>query len=111
MCGTKNFVSVRLYSAPQSHWMIVAIFGICAFGDPVQAGSFARGVPPEVRTNTACRGRRSNCYRSPAKKRLLRWLATSAQVRDAQNGGFDLISSFLGEQRQDTVGDMDSNDV
>jgi len=25
--------------------------------------------------------------------------------------GFDLISSFLGEQRQDTVGDMDSNDV
>jgi hypothetical protein len=48
----------------------------------------------------------------PAKrKRLLRWLATSAEVRDAQNGGFDLISSFLGEQRQDTVGDIDSNDV
>ena len=41
MCGTKNFVSVRLYSAPQSHWTIVAIFGICAFGEPVQAGSFA----------------------------------------------------------------------
>jgi hypothetical protein len=32
---------VRLYSAPQSHWTIVAIFGICAFGEPVQAGSFA----------------------------------------------------------------------
>ena len=41
MCGTRNFVSVRLYSAPQSHWTIVAIFGICAFGEPVQAGSFA----------------------------------------------------------------------
>ena len=41
MCGTKNFVSVRLYSAPQSHWTIVAIFGICALGEPVQAGSFA----------------------------------------------------------------------
>ena len=41
MCGTKNFVSVRLYLAPQSHWTIVAIFGICAFGEPVQAGSFA----------------------------------------------------------------------
>jgi hypothetical protein len=41
VCGTKNFVSVRLYSAPQSHWTIVAIFGICAFGEPVQAGSFA----------------------------------------------------------------------
>jgi hypothetical protein len=41
VCGTKNFVSARLYSAPQSHWTIVAIFGICAFGEPVQAGSFA----------------------------------------------------------------------
>jgi hypothetical protein len=41
VCGTKNFVSVRLYSAPQSHWTIVSIFGICAFGEPVQAGSFA----------------------------------------------------------------------
>ncbi len=40
MCGTKNFVSVRLYTAPQSHWTIVAIFGKCAF-EPVQAGSFA----------------------------------------------------------------------
>ena len=38
MCGTRNFVSVRLYSAPQSHWTIVAIIGICAFGEPVQAG-------------------------------------------------------------------------
>src|SRR5258706_278474 len=25
VCGTKNFVSVRLYSAPQSHWTIVDI--------------------------------------------------------------------------------------
>jgi hypothetical protein len=41
VCGTKNFVSVRLYSAPQSHWTIVAIFGKCAFGEPVQAGSLA----------------------------------------------------------------------
>ncbi len=41
MCGTKNFVSVRLYSAPQSHWTIVAIHGICAFGEPAQADSFA----------------------------------------------------------------------
>ncbi len=41
ICGTKNFSPVRLYSAPQSHWTIVAIFGICAFGEPVQARSFA----------------------------------------------------------------------
>jgi len=30
VCGTKNFVSVRLYSAPQLHRTIVAILGICA---------------------------------------------------------------------------------
>ena len=41
VCGTKNFISVRLYSAPQSHWTIVTIHGICAFGEPVQAGLFA----------------------------------------------------------------------
>jgi hypothetical protein len=41
VCGTKNFSSVRLYSAPQLlHRTIVAIRGICAFGEPVQAGSF-----------------------------------------------------------------------
>jgi hypothetical protein len=37
VCGTKNFVSVRLYSAPQSHWTIVAILRIWAYGEPVQA--------------------------------------------------------------------------
>jgi len=30
VCGTKNFSSVRLYSAPQLHCTIVAITGICA---------------------------------------------------------------------------------
>jgi hypothetical protein len=25
-----------LYSAPQSHWTIVAILRICAYGEPVQ---------------------------------------------------------------------------
>jgi hypothetical protein len=38
--GTKNFVSVRVYSAPQSHWTIVAIIGICAYGSHDQAGGF-----------------------------------------------------------------------
>jgi len=37
VCGIKNFVSVRLYSAPQSQ-TIVAILGICAYGEPDQAG-------------------------------------------------------------------------
>src|SRR6476660_8163543 len=31
VCGTKNFSSVRLYSAPQLHWTIVTILGICAW--------------------------------------------------------------------------------
>src|SRR6266513_3656125 len=34
--GTKNFVSVRLYSAPQLHRTIVAILGICPCGTPDQ---------------------------------------------------------------------------
>jgi hypothetical protein len=34
VCGTKNFASVRLYSAPQLHWTIVAILRICASGTP-----------------------------------------------------------------------------
>ena len=38
MCGTKNFTSVRLYSAPQSHWTIIVILRICAYGARDQAG-------------------------------------------------------------------------
>ena len=34
VCGTKNFVSVRLYSAPQLHRTIVAILGICTRNRP-----------------------------------------------------------------------------
>ena len=34
VCGTKNFVSVRLYSAPQLHRTIVAILEICARNRP-----------------------------------------------------------------------------
>ena len=34
VCGAKNFVSVRLYSAPQLHRTIVAILGICARNGP-----------------------------------------------------------------------------
>ena len=60
MCGTKNFVSVRLYSAPQSHWTIVAIFGICAFGEPVQAGSFA--AIKSTRTKVLNIARTASCW-------------------------------------------------
>jgi hypothetical protein len=34
VCGTKNFSSVRLYSAPQLHRTIVAILGLCARNRP-----------------------------------------------------------------------------
>ena len=36
VCGTKNFSSVRLYSAPQLHRTIGAILEICAGGTPDQ---------------------------------------------------------------------------
>ena len=40
VCGAKNFSSVRLYSAPQLHRTIVAIYGVCAsdllFSSPEQ---------------------------------------------------------------------------
>jgi hypothetical protein len=45
VCGTKNFVSVRLYSAPQLYRTIVAILGICTFGEPVQAPRFGSSSP------------------------------------------------------------------
>src|SRR6476660_2056617 len=36
VCGTKNFSSMRLYSAPQLHRTIVAILRICPYGTPDQ---------------------------------------------------------------------------
>jgi hypothetical protein len=65
VCGTKNFVSVRLYSAPQSHWTIAAILGICAFGEPVQVGSFAaiKVTPTRIACSTSLERK---CQRSPA---------------------------------------------
>jgi hypothetical protein len=44
VCGTKNFVSVRLYSAPQLHRTIVAIFGICARNRPFSSAGVQRFV-------------------------------------------------------------------
>src|SRR6476660_8183937 len=44
VCGTKNFSSVRLYSAPHLHWTIVTIPGICAF-DRGFATASAKGLP------------------------------------------------------------------
>ena len=38
VCGTKNLVSVRLYSAPQLHRTIVAIVEICARNRPSSSG-------------------------------------------------------------------------
>jgi hypothetical protein len=37
VCGTKNFSSVRLYSAPQLHRTIVAILRICARNRPLSS--------------------------------------------------------------------------
>src|SRR5882757_3367035 len=80
VCGTKNFVSVRLYSAPQSHWTIVAIFGICAFGEPVQAGSFAAiksepttGLGRSTSLERQTAGSVWDAYWSPDEANLCRW--------------------------------------
>ena len=62
MCGTKNFTSVRLYSAPQSHWTIVVILRICAYGARDQAGfgcKSAMDMPRIKPTKTSTRGSRS----------------------------------------------------
>jgi hypothetical protein len=48
ICGAKNFVSLRLYSAPQLHRTIVAILGICASGSRDQETS--RMDLPALRT-------------------------------------------------------------
>jgi hypothetical protein len=49
VCGTKNFVSVRLYSAPQLHRTIVAIRGICAANPPFSSRKSATIEPTEPR--------------------------------------------------------------
>src|SRR6476660_8807823 len=53
VCGTKNFSSVRLYSAPQLHCTIVAIQANMRFGLSIfQPGSYAlchEPLPPDLR--------------------------------------------------------------
>ena len=46
VCGTKNFSSVRLYSAPQLHRTIVAILRICPCGTPDQPQSLCPKLSP-----------------------------------------------------------------
>ena len=52
VCGTKNFSSVRLYSAPQLHCTIVAIpanmhFGLSIFQPDLARLAMSRSRPPE----------------------------------------------------------------
>ena len=65
MCGIKNFVSVRLYSAPQSHWTIVSILGICADGgvDQTEIDRHIQGsmLPPGQRRPGGRRSGRQLC--------------------------------------------------
>jgi hypothetical protein len=80
VCGTKNFVSMRLYSAPQSHWTIVAIFGVCAFGELVQAGSFVAiksdplpGLGAQTSTERQVPGSVRDAYWPPDEANLCQW--------------------------------------
>ena len=58
VCGTKNFSSVRLYSAPQLHWTIVTIPGICAW-DRGFATASANGIAHPGVTLAAVKGQGS----------------------------------------------------
>jgi hypothetical protein len=96
VCGTKNFVSVRLYSAPQSHWTIVAILRICAYGEPVQA-EFVRhnqtGPVPFGRAKAAREGLATNA----AAKRSSFPIELSRQVsQHGLAGFFGLSERFKG---------------
>src|ERR1700681_461725 len=56
VCGTKNFSSLRLYSAPQLHCTIVAIPGICAsdrrFSSPELCHNRTDPLPTQQRLQT-----------------------------------------------------------
>jgi hypothetical protein len=68
VCGTKNFSSVRLYSAPQLHCTIVAIPGICA--------SDRRFSSPEL-----CHNRTDPLYGNPRRRGFRRCHQGYAEVR------------------------------
>ena len=53
VCGTKNFVSVRLYSAPQLHRTIVAILEICARNRPFSSVELCHNQTDTTRKNRA----------------------------------------------------------
>ena len=48
VCGTKNFSSVRLYSAPQLHWTIVAMHGLCAWKREFAIASADKNMPQHL---------------------------------------------------------------
>jgi hypothetical protein len=108
VCGTKNFVSVRLYSAPQSHWTIVAILRIWAYGEPVQA-EFVRhnqtGPVPFGRAKAAREGlatvrllvsRRQLALLDPARGGIS-WFEFIVFHRDIVIGGLFGGHQFLGK--------------
>jgi hypothetical protein len=76
VCGTKNFASVRLYSAPQLHLTIVVILGICAYGTPKQVESRFHTVSASCRTGGEAFGGPSKSEPpspAPAIARASRW--------------------------------------
>ena len=48
VCGTKNFSSVRLYSAPQLHRTIVIIPGICAWDRGFAIATANKNMAPHL---------------------------------------------------------------
>ena len=94
MCGIKNFVSVRLYSAPQSHWTIVSILGICADGGVDQTEidrHIQRSLLPPVR------GGRDRCREAVAARASCALSRPAAPMCPPPNGAHAWGKSSVGD--------------
>jgi hypothetical protein len=81
VCGTKNFSSMRLYSAPQLHRTIVAILGICPCGTPNQPPMrLAPGSVTASAERKPARDGSTSSGRGEARGRPVRALGLSAKA-------------------------------
>jgi hypothetical protein len=92
VCGIKNFSSVRLYSAPQSHWTIVVILRICAphrpFSSPEVCHNHTDPLPHDLCFGTFVLGAAiasDNCRH-----------AANMRLRQANSTGTSVIRSHPG---------------
>ena len=109
--GTKNFVSVRLYSAPQLHRTIVAMLRICANGRSIQAGIGCHNQtdppPPLLLDRDLARYRRlmgAAFVRAPRPKRSggRPWTGTSSTAKASASRLFAVRAFLISKERRST---------